>query len=63
MNIYGIRINGYALVTFFLGMLANYLFGEKVLIVAVPVFLMWLFTYDIRSFERSERDGLTRKVR
>lgn len=55
MNIYGIRINGYALITFFLGMLANYLFGEKVLIVAAPVFLMWLFTYDIRSHERSER--------
>ena len=55
MNIYGIRINGYALITFFLGMLANYLFGEKALIVAVPVFLMWLFTYDIKSHERSER--------
>lgn len=55
MNIYGIRINGYALITFFLGMLANYLFGEKVLIVAIPVFLMWMFTYDIRSHERSEK--------
>lgn len=54
MNIYGIRINGYALITFFLGMLANYLFSEKALIVAVPLFLMWLFTYDIKSFERSE---------
>ena len=55
MNIYGIRINGYALVTFFLGMLANHLFGTTALIVAIPLFLMWLFTYDIRSHERSER--------
>ncbi|UNM90589.1 hypothetical protein [Vagococcus sp. CY52-2] len=55
MKFYLSRINGYALVTFFIGMLANYLFGEKVLIVAVPVFLMWLFTYDIRSHERSEK--------
>lgn len=51
------RINGYALLTFFLGMFANGLFGEKVLIVAIPLFLMWLFVYDVRSYERSERDG------
>lgn len=55
MNIYGYRMNGYALITFFLGMLANYLFGEKVLIVAIPVFLMWMFTYDIKSHERGEK--------
>ncbi|MGO3650934.1 hypothetical protein [Vagococcus sp.] len=55
MSFYLSRINGYALTTFILGIIAHYLLAEKVLILAVPMFLYWLASHDIKSFEREQK--------
>lgn len=47
---------------FFAGMFANSKFGEKALIVAVPIFLVWLFKYDLLSYERTRNKSKQRQI-
>ncbi|RHH70120.1 MULTISPECIES: hypothetical protein [Vagococcus] len=63
MSFYLSRINGYALITFILGIVAHYLLAEKVLILAVPMFLCWLASHDIKSFEREQQKRLRRQAK
>ena len=48
------RIYGLALLMLVLGVLGGILIGWKMLIVIVPVTLIWLMSYDEKSYEYKE---------
>lgn len=48
------RIDGLALLMLVLGVLGGILIGWKMLIVIVPVTLVWLMSYDEKSYEYKE---------
>lgn len=49
------RINGYALLAFFVGMFANYMFKEWTLIVAAPLLICWILNHEERSYKHKFR--------
>lgn len=48
------RIDGLALLMLVLGVLGGILIGWKMLIVVVPIALVWLMSYDEKSYEYKE---------
>ncbi len=48
------RIDGLALLMLVLGFVGGILIGWKMLIVIVPVTLIWLMSYDEKSYEYKE---------
>ena len=53
-SIYKSRIDGLALLMLVLGVLGGILIGWKMLIVVVPIALVWLMSYDEKSYEYKE---------
>lgn len=51
MKMYLGRVNGYALLMLFVGIVGHYLFEEKILVVAIPILIMWLMSYDEASYK------------
>lgn len=51
MKMYLGRVNGYALLMLFVGIIGHYLFEEKILVVAIPMLIMWLMSYDEASYK------------
>ena len=57
MKLYMSRINGYALLTFWIGIGLNYAprnIYEIAIIIGTAITLAWQFNHDMLSFERSE---------
>lgn len=57
MNIFVSRINGYALLMFFLGIISYKIFGNNIYVVGIPTFLLWLMIHDEICYRRFRRKG------
>lgn len=51
MKMYLGGVNGYALLMLFVGIVGHSLFEEKILVVAIPILIMWLMSYDEASYK------------
>lgn len=51
MKMYLGRVNGYAILMLFVGIVGHYMFAEKILLVAVPLLALWIMSYDEASYK------------
>lgn len=49
------RVNGYAILMMFVGIGGHYLFGEKILVVSVPLAMMWAVSYIESSYNFKQK--------
>lgn len=50
-EIFGLRILGLSVFSFLFGVVGQKIFGNLILLFLVPMVVLWLISYDIKSFD------------